>query len=404
MAGREFVISFLQNYLPSYDIAQHKLYISTITETATVNVQVPSAKYQQKITVHPLKSIVVTLPQKIELCASKKSYKTVLIEATADVSITSFSYKRYTADISVVYPTKSWGTEYLILTPSGSPRGTYKEFSVTNGKEGNKIEIYLQGNVQFEKKIYRKGQKLKVNLLPYQALEIQSFYDLTNTRIVSKMPVAVITGHSCTNRFAKCNHVYEQLLPVSAWGRNIIVPPIPFQTKFDSVYIQASQNTKVQISLGKKTKTINMSSWSVYKLEQKSPDTLSIQANRGIQVLLLFNGKSFGRRQYYDPFLINMLSKEYFCTSYLLLPLPGFTNRVLIVANKNAAKKITFPTKKGQWAPVKRTDFLWMDFSVKQKNNQILSSSGSPFGLYSVGVGQMNGYGSAGHCIASGKV
>lgn len=404
MAGREFVISFLQNYLPSYDVARHKLYISTTGETATVNVHVPSVKFRQKVTVRPLKSIVVTLPRKIELCASKKSYKTVLVEATADVSITSFSYKRYTADTSVVYPTKSWGKKYLIFTPWVSPRGTYKEFSVTNGKERNQIEIYLQGNVKFEKRNYRKGQKLKVDLLPFQALEIQSFQDLTNTRIFSKKPVAVMTGHSCTTRFAKCNHVYEQLLPVSAWGKNIIVPPIPFQTKYDSVYIQASQNTKVKVSFGKKSKTIRMSSWSIYKLNQKSSDTVSIQANRGVQVLLLFNGKSLGRGRYYDPFLINMLPTKYFCSSYLLTPIPGFKNRVLIVANKKSAKKMKFPTQKGRWAPVKGTSFLWMDYSVKQKNNQILSSSGSPFGLYSFGVSQMNGYGSAGHCIKSGKI
>lgn len=403
MAGREFVFSFMQNAYASHYTAKHILFISAIKGTATVRVQARSVNFDRTITVPPMRSIGVHLPPKIELCASKKSYKTVLIDATADVSITSYSSKKWTADTSVVYPTKTWGTEYLIFTPSGTLAATYNEFSVTNGKQGNKVEIYLQGNVNFENKHYPKGHKLEVDLLPYQALEVQSRDDLTNTRIVSKRPVAVVTGHSCTTHFAKCNHVYEQLLPVSAWGSNFIVPPIRYQTKFDTVYIQASQDTTVRIASGN-TKTIHMKSWSVYEHNYKWPTALSIQANHGIQVLLLFKGLTFNRYQFYDPFLINMLSTEYFCSSYLLLPLPSFINSALIVANKDATRKIKFPTKKGRWLPVTRTDFLWMQFSVEQRTSQIVSSSGSPFGLYSFGVGNRNGYGSAGHCVQPGKV
>lgn len=397
----------MQNYLLTYYKPQYQLFISAVEERAKVTVQVPSTRFKVNRFTSPGETIVITLPNSIELCASKKSYKTVLIDATADVTVTSFSYKRSTADTSAVFPTTEWGTEYFIFTPKGSPGGTFKEFSVTNGKQGNRVEIYPQGTIKFNRRQYRKGSKLVVSLLPYEALQLQSTDDLTNTRVVSQRPVAVTTGHTCTWLFSSCSHVYEQLLPVSKWGSSFIVPPVRYQTKYDSVYLQASQPTTITVNYGITKSVVRLSRGQAHEVRYKTPAALSIQADHGIQVLLLFNGVK--RRGYpsYDPFLINVLSTDHFCSSYSHISLNGFDNQVLIVTKTDSVKKMKFAggqIPSNQWKKVGGTDYSWIQMQINQgKQSRILSSSGSPFGLYTFGVSPTNGYGSWGHCVKPGK-
>lgn len=406
-AGTEFVLSFMQNYLTTYSRPKYQLFISAVEEKAKVTVRVPTTSFKVNRIASPGETIVITLPSSIELCASKKSFQTVLIDATAEVTVTSFSSKKWTADTSVVLPTTEWGTEYFILTPKGSPGGTFKEFSVTNGKEGNQVEIYPRGTIQFERGIYRAGSKLVVSLLPYETLQLQSTDDLTNTRVVSQRPVAVITGHTCTWFFSKCNHVYEQLLPVSKWGSSFIVPPVGYQTRYDSVYLQASQPTTITVNYGTTQGVVRLSRGQVHELRYKTPAALSIQADRGIQVLLLFNGLTMQGYRYFDPFLINVLSTDHFCSSYSHISLDGFDNQVLIVTKTDSVKKMKFagrPIQSNQWSKVGGTDYSWIQMQMNHgRQSRILSSSGSPFGLYTFGVSQMNGYGSWGHCIKPGK-
>src|SRR5262249_28236207 len=51
-------------------------------------------------------------------------------------------------------------------------------------------------------------------------------YDLTGTRIRAQGKVSVIAGHDCVflpfNRWA-CDHIEESLLPLEAWGRDVLV-------------------------------------------------------------------------------------------------------------------------------------------------------------------------------------
>lgn len=46
--------------------------------------------------------------------------------------VAAFNYKLYTADTSVIYPVSEWGTDYYIFTPSATPLGTFKEFSISS--------------------------------------------------------------------------------------------------------------------------------------------------------------------------------------------------------------------------------------------------------------------------------
>lgn len=397
----------MQNYVPHYYSPRFQLYITAVQANAKVTVQVPPLKFKQEKTLNAGETVTISLPTSVEMYGSQRSSNTVRIEASADVTVTSFNSKRYTADTSVVYPTTEWGTEYFIFTPHETPYSTYKEFSVTNGKESNKVEIFAQGKIWFQRRIYNRGSRLVINLQPYESIQLQSTFEISGTRVASQHPVAVFTGHTCTWRFSKCNHVYEQLLPVKSWGSNFIVPPLSFQTKFDSVYLLASQPTKVTVSNGNRKDVLSLNRGKILELQYYSTQTLTIQANHGIQVLMFFNGVVLsGHNKAYDPFLTTILPTQRFCSSYSLEALDGFNNQALIVAQTSAMAELRFDganlPRDVQWKKVQDTDFSWAQMSYKNKHT--LSSSGSPFALYAVGVSEMNGYGSLGQCIQPGEV
>uniref|UniRef100_A0A3Q3INE2 VWFD domain-containing protein n=1 Tax=Monopterus albus TaxID=43700 RepID=A0A3Q3INE2_MONAL len=408
--GREFVLSFLQNYNTNYDTPCFKLLITAIQPNAKVVVQVPTLKFKEEKILNTGDGITVSLPAAVEMSGIVKSLNTVRIEASADVSVSSFSSKLYTGDTSVVHPITDWGTEYVIFTPEGSPAGSFKEFAVTNGKESNKIEISPYGLIKFEGKAYRLGSRMVIDLQPYESIQLQSEEDLTGTQVTSQRPVAVFTGHTCTWQFSRCDHVYEQLLPVSSWGSNFIVPPLKHQTKYDSVYLQASQPTQATVQLGNREQTIRLVKGQRTEFRFTNPLTMSLKCDHGIQVLLLFNGVTLDGGKFYDPFLINILSTDQFCTSYSLEALEGFENQALFVAQTKATAELRIDGANladVQWKPVTGTDFSWafMPYSTTSgKSRHTVSSSGSKFGLYSIGVGQMTGYGSPAQCLQPGKV
>lgn len=375
-----------------------------------MTVQVPPLNFKQEKILKAGERAIISLPTGVEMYGSQKSPNTVHIEASADVTVTSFNYKLYTADTSVVYPVTEWGTEYFIFTPAGTPWGSYKEFSVTNGKQSNKVDIFPTGPIRFQGRVYESGSRMVIDLQPYESAQLQSEHELSGTRVASQHPVAVVTGHTCTWRFAKCNHVYEQLLPVSRWGSSFIVAPLTFQKKFDSVFLQASQPTRATVQQGNRKNVLTLTRGQTLEIKQRNRETLSIQADHGIQVLMLFNGVTRSWVQFYDPFLMTILPTDRFCSSYSLEALDGFENHALIVAQTSAVAELRFDgtnmPRDVQWKKVSGSDFSWADMSYKQKpgnNRHTVSSSGGRFALYSIGVSQMNGYGSLGQCIQPGK-
>ncbi|KAG6922063.1 hypothetical protein G0U57_003974, partial [Chelydra serpentina] len=59
-------------------------------------------------------------------------------------------------------------------------------------------------------------------------IQLQGIADLSGTRIVSEKPVAILVGQRFFCNNTKCNHVFEQLLPVCSWGTTYIIPPLPW--------------------------------------------------------------------------------------------------------------------------------------------------------------------------------
>lgn len=390
----------MKNY--DYQPAQLQLFITAVQDLAEVEIKTSGSNFQQTKTLRSGETFTATIPPICELGNNKKGCTSVIVNSSSDVAITALNHKPRTSDTSVIYPTTEWGTDYYVMTPSGKVKN--QEFSITNGKVGNEVTIFPGGYLKFKGIFYGKNSKFVVQLKPYESMLFNSNYDLTGTRIVSSEPVAVFTGHVCTTGWSYyCNHFYEQLLPVNKWGSTFIIPTVISQSKYDNVYVQASQPTQIKVTNRDRSYSMTLTAGKAIVLQVFRNKPLYLQANHKIQVLMMFMGIVKGS-MYYDAFLTSVLPTDRYCSQYSLRNLRSFDNEALVVVPKTALPKLRLDGKylyQNGWNIVVGTEYYWRQVDCNGK--RIISSSGIPFALYSIGFAQRNGYGSIGQCMQPGK-
>ncbi|XP_066575341.1 IgGFc-binding protein [Amia ocellicauda] len=402
-AGKEFATVFMQNYYQNYAEPRLQIQVSAFSPDTKVKVSVSGLSIVQEKTLGAGQVAFFQMPKDVELYGSQLSFNTILIEASKEVTVVSLNYKYLTADTSVVYPVTEWGTEYYVFTPRISPFGTFKELSVTNYREANTVDVYLKAAVEFQGQEYPPGSKLTIQLSPFQSVQLQSWNDLSGSRVVSRLPVAVSSGHTCTWRFTRCNHVYEQLMPVSHWGKNFIVPPLSFQNRYDNVFIIASQPTSFTMRVGNAEQVVQISQGEVYEFPIRAPNPMSIRSNQGIQVLFQANGAYFRDGTMFDPFLMTIVPTDQFCTSYTLDGQTDFNNVAIFLVHTGDLQGLRFdnnPVPRNiQWSAIVGTEYSWAEVAYTAgAGHHTASHPKSPFGLYSVGTSMMNGYGAPAPC------
>lgn len=396
----------MKNYSPFYK-PQLQLLITAVEDNARVTVQATIQNFKQVETLRLGESLTVTIPAGCELNSRKKNLCSVIVRASADVSVAAYNHKTRTSDTALIYPTTELGREYYIFTPT---KYNGKEFSLTNSNKRNRVTVFVKGRLRYKRRTHKTGSRFTVQLKPYETVIFESSNDLTGTRVVSQQPLAVFSGHTCTSILSKyCNHVYEQLLPVNKWGSTYIVPPFPMQTQYDAVYVTASRQTTIIVTAGQLQYSVKLSAGRTRSMTTTQHNPLSLQANYGIQVIMFFSGvkKTVNRvTKYYDAFMLSALSTDKYCSHYSLKVLKDFENKALVVAPKNAVPKMKLDNKplprNTNWKHFPGTNYVWTE--IDSNRGKVLSSSSVPFALYSVGYSNRNGYGSAGQCVLPGKM
>lgn len=379
--------------------AKLQLFITAVQDHAKVTVKTSISNFRQEKILRLGETFTTSIPSICELDTLNKIQCSVIVQSSADVVVTALNYKDIGADTSVVYPTSEWGTEYYIFTPNVRNN---KEFSITNGKHSNTVKVFARGTFKYKNVFYKKGSSLLLILRPYESVLFESPLDFTGIRVSSERPVAVFTGHTCyLFWYIFCNHIYEQLLPVSKWGSTFVVPGLTVQEKFNIVYVMASQPTRVNLKFSKQRYVIAAGDLLQIQISQKKP--LYIQADHGIQVLMMFKGAQNPFR-ISGSFLTSVLSTDRYCSQYSLTSIEKFDNVALIVAPSNAVAKLRLDGKplSTKWTSFQSKEYFWTQINSNGRNT--LSSSGIPFGLYSIGFKSKSGYGSVGQCVQTGKV
>uniref|UniRef100_A0A670JHY8 Fc fragment of IgG binding protein n=1 Tax=Podarcis muralis TaxID=64176 RepID=A0A670JHY8_PODMU len=396
--GEEFVTAFLQNYLESQPNPKFELLITGYHPATTVTVTANKSTFNKKVSVNK-QTVSVEVPTSLEMKGTDIFDGAVWIQADKEISVVSHNYRSSTSATTIVYPTHQLGTSYYVVTPVGDMASTFKEFAVVAYEFPTQVTIHLKGAVTFQGKVYAAGSRLVADLKAFQAIQLQSSADLSGSKVESVAPVAVLSGHSCVQQFSACDHVAEQLLPVSSWGTTFIVPPVPFQTQTDIVYVVASQdNTLIQYQSGATPNSRRAVAGEVIQFQMQPSQSYFFSANAGIQVLFFFVGNS----KKYDPFLINVPALKTYCTSYHIDGIKEFDNFAVIVAKTLDSNGITLEKRaitNAKWTRIPGTEYSFSQLSLgKEASALSVEHPSTPFGLFILGGAFADGYGSVALC------
>ncbi|KAG9467686.1 hypothetical protein GDO78_014483 [Eleutherodactylus coqui] len=379
------------------------LSITALYDSTTVNVRINTISvnsFNPKVTLSTLDETRILLPSKIQLFGSGTSLYVVSITSNNPVSVVSINYKEQSSDSASLFPVTEWGTEYYIVTPSD---GSFQEFAVI-AKEPATITIYPTGILTYSGKNYGKGNSFTFSLEGYQVIQFQSQNDLSGTKILSRKPVAVLSGHTCSLKSTLCNHVYEQLQPTLIWGITFFVPTVSYQTRYDLVYITAAtQNTLVNYQAGtlQNNKTLNAGDVMVLTLKANAP--LFINATEGIQVMYYSTGGYKGIEKY-GTVLLTIPDVSSFCTLFQTVDLQQFSNEAILVAETSDLEGITMNGSSlvsQKWKTIQGTKYSWGEFSLRSSSKHyIFESTISPFTVSVFGVSRQNAFGEVATCLA----
>ena len=314
--GREFFVAWLPNGgsdLSSTDLKLILFASSRVNNAitvefangATTDYTIEAGKTTQ-ITIDP--ASVYWDPANDE--EEKSLRKGLRVYSSIDERFTLYSINQtgtlgtYSYDGAHILPVEALGTEYMVMTNdvdatatefvimSTKPGETHVTISLkVNSRRGNTTDLSVTLNGP--KQIYIVRSKAPDPTNPDDAI------DLSGSTICADQPIAVWSGNQNTlvpnQDGLSTDHAYDQLLPVTKWGKEFIVPMTALKTKRNAIRITALQDgTDVTVKVGTNTQTLSMNSGSdttlntLYQPDSPTPQNFTryISSTKPIQVYL----------------------------------------------------------------------------------------------------------------------
>jgi len=314
--GREFFVAWLPNGgSKPIDPDLKLLLIASSRKANTIVVEYPDGS-TQPYTIAAGRSTEITITAQSvywDMAASEEEIvlsKGIRVYSQNDERFTLYSINQngvsgtYSFDGAHIIPVEALGTEYIVQT--GDADETATEFVVMSTKPGEtNVSIDLtvssrSGNVQHldvtlngSKQIYIVRSKAP------NPEDLNDFIDLSGSTICADQRIAVWSGNqaaSIPNQDAMSkDHAYDQLLPVTKWGKTFLIPLTGLHTQYNEVHVNGLlDNTTLTVTNRKGSTNYTLSAAnddSVFVV--KAPlggnmdnNTLYLQSDKPVQVYL----------------------------------------------------------------------------------------------------------------------
>ena len=310
--GTDFWLGFMYNY----ETAAVKDKILTLfisaDEGTSGTIEIPGINWETTFTVATNSTTEITIPRNAEAPFQEgKSSSGIHITSEMDVSVYALSYLSATSDAAIVYPTNTLGKVYYGMDYSSrNPRGNLfpSELLIVAVENNTEVEIVPTGNTGGG---IGAGESFIITLQQgetYQLLGSRSNESLTGT-LIRSVPntdgecndFAVFGGHACAEvpigvRF--CDHLFEQVPPVSRWGSSFVV--VPFETRETDIIRVLAADDNTSLTYGNNTFQLNSGEFLELELEESS----WIESDHPLLVAQFSTGGDFDLNPNADPFMI----------------------------------------------------------------------------------------------------
>ena len=135
---------------------------------------------------------------------------------------------------------------FIIITPDADTSlDTANNFIIAAFYNDTEVEVLSNLQARYTSGKWSSKNNTKYTLNSFDYLSITAKVDMTGIEIRTNKPASVFSGHHCSNipiGFLACDHVVEQIPPVSRWGRQLVVTAFQRNVPGDIVKIVASEN------------------------------------------------------------------------------------------------------------------------------------------------------------------
>ena len=208
---------------------------------------------------------IFELPAGSDLDGTQQAIRSFHIETSAPATVHQFNplngEEVYTNDASLLLPSAIGGQEYFVMSwglrkdSSNTLRGFASVIATEEGYTQVKVtpRAAVAASDDSSVQALEPGLTYTFELVQGEVLNLEATGeqgdDLTGTYVTSDQPIVVFGGHECANvplGITACDHLEQQLVPVTAWGKRYIVdqfkPRDPNGSAFDVVRVLAGDN------------------------------------------------------------------------------------------------------------------------------------------------------------------
>jgi gliding motility-associated-like protein len=255
--GKRFWTGFVQN---GFGASSLKVHVLTTTAT-TGTVSMPATGWSSSFTAGANAVSVIDVPLTAEHFGSGViEPKGILITTQDSVDVTISSFQNWTQDMSQILPETSLGISYRVSASVGVPNFMnlhHSEFLVVATEDGTEVRITpavntMDGrpaNVPYTVQL-NAGQSYQVKALSDSGDLSGSLVEGTDASGPCR-PFVVIGGATCGSAptgCAACDVVFDQLMPLPAWGTTYYTLPIQGVNSVSYRILAHENGTVVNIS------------------------------------------------------------------------------------------------------------------------------------------------------------
>lgn len=281
--GMEHWVAFMENLDLMFNNTPSFHLVISSEDGANGQVEVPATGFATPFSVSAGGATVLTLPQNIYYAAGDEAPSDfgIRVSADADVSVYAYHDRTYFSEASIVLPTTSLGTDYLVVAREDDLNDSPSEFVVLATEDGTTIEITPS---VVTASLRPPDVAFTIVLEEGQTYQMQAYEDLSGTRVRSldpEKPIAVFGG--ARQAWVNCDqgaddHLYNQIYPLEMWGRSFTV--VPFRERGgDQVRVLATTNGTI-VSIGSASFFLNAGQVAEANMLEAGP----VQANHPIAV------------------------------------------------------------------------------------------------------------------------
>ena len=237
---------YLMSFLPNYQARNLRSIMIVSSYDTNITDVTKTTKRAYPITAGSLKEL--TKPSTIQPTA-------ICTDTNVDLITIGINKEAGSVDAFLSFKLSNvlYARAFIIITPGAeTSTSTANNFIITAFYNNTAVEVISSLRVRYAiSGSWSSKSNTLYTLNSFDYLSITAKVDLTGTEIRTNKPASVFSGHHCPNipvGVRACDHVVEQIPPVSRWGRQLVVTAFQRNVPGDIVKIVASENnTKIRV-------------------------------------------------------------------------------------------------------------------------------------------------------------